>query len=381
MRIGINLLALLPNQSGGIEFYARNLIAALEQIDRDNEYFLFTNLDNHDSFCPASTRFSRLRLSVHARPQWKRIAYEQLRLPFLACSLRLDVLHSPTYTWPVLAQVPGVVTICDMLYLHYPESIERTKLAFWQVFIPWSVRRCRRVLTISNHAGRDIVTGLGIPAEKVVVTPLAVDHSLVQGGLSLEEIDTRLAKYGIQKPYLLYVGGVGRHKNAQILVRALAELRQHPPATGLRVVITGNDYGARREISAVAEGLGLQERVCLPGYIAREDLPAVYQGASVYVSPSLFEGFGLTALEAMAYGVPTIVSDRASLPEVAGDASLVVDPTDASAVANAVLRVMTDRATRNRLVDCGHKRVEHYSWRETARLTLKSYAEAARIAL
>jgi len=378
LRIGINLLALYPMVSGGMEFYIRNLLDALFKIDRSNQYVLFTNQDNHCTFADGQPNVQWVLCGIGARPQWKRIAWEQLILPLFAKKYSLDLLHSPTYTWPVSSGVPGVVTIHDMLYRVHPELIPRTKVTFWRVFVPWSARRCHKILTSSESSKRDIVRYLGVPSEKVTVTPLALDRRLDTGKQpSADEIEGVCAKYTIRRPYLLDVGGVGRHKNPVSLVKALAILRGRTATKELTLVITGNDYGSAGEIRSCAYSSGLEEAVCLPGYVAREDLPALYAGAFAYVTPSMFEGFGLTVLEAMAFCTPVVVSDRASLSEVAGDAALTVDPGRPDLIADAIYRIAMDPVLRQDLINRGQRRVEEFSWERTARLTLEAYREAS----
>ena len=381
MRIGINLLAVLPRFSGGIEFYIRNLLIALADIDTENQYYLFTNRDNHELFDAGRPNFQRIQVDTRARPQVSRIAWEQFYLPYLSARLHLDVLHSPTYTWPVLCNVPGVVTICDMLYQIYPETIDRGKLLFWRIFIPWSVKRCRKILTISERSKLDIVRGLPVTPDQVVVTPLALEVQFAHARPPAEEDVRRVCtKYGLCRPYILDVGGIGNHKNALTLVRALAVVRQkYPEMATLSLTITGNNYGAKEQILRAAEELKLSDLVFLPGYVAREDLPALYRGAVVYASPSYFEGFGLTLLEAMAFGIPVITSNCSSLPEVAGDAALIVDPDDSMQMAEAIHTLLANPEYRNKMISRGYCRVKAFSWEQTARLTLKAYHSAVEV--
>ena len=377
MRIGINLLAFLPGVSGGIEFYVHNLLVALARLDAVSEYYLLTNRDNHDVFVIEQHNFHQVRMNVGARPQATRILWEQFYLPFVAHRLRLNVLHSPSYTFPVLASVPGVVSICDMLYEVYPESIGQPKLAFWRVFVPWSARRCCKVLTISEYSKRDIIRFLGLPDDKIVVTPLALDRVLAQTETpdAAQTVET-LARYGIRCPFILSVGGLGLHKNAVALVKALAEVRERPAASGLTMVITGNDYGARTEVESAVQALGLADAVVLPGYVSRDDLPVLYREAVVYASASYFEGFGLTLLEAMTYGTPVVTSDRCSLPEVAGDAAIVVAPDDVLGFADGFYRLLTDVSYRVEMSERGRRQVQNFSWDRTAELTLQAYHAA-----
>jgi glycosyltransferase involved in cell wall biosynthesis len=378
MRIGINLLALYPNISGGIEFYIRNLLDVLFEIDRSNEYVLFTNQDNHCTFAYKWPNVKNVLCGVSARPQWKRIAWEQCFLPSCAKKYRLDLLHSPTYTWPVRARIPGVVSILDMLYCVHPDSISQMKLAFWRVFVPWSARRCCKILTISESSKQDIVRYLGVSPEKVVVTPLALDRLLDVGNQpAAEEIKGICAKYRIRKPYLLHVGGVGKHKNPQVLVKALAILRERAGTEEMTLVITGNDYGPAEGIRSHAISYGLDGFVHLPGYVARQELPSLYAGAFAYVTPSMFEGFGLTVLEAMAFCTPVVISDRASLPEVAGHAALTADPERPDRIADAIYRIAVEPGLRQDLITRGKRRIKEFSWKRTAQLTLETYRQVA----
>lgn len=379
MNIGIDLLAFSPNRSGGIEFYIRNLLFSLAQIDDENQYYLFTNYDNHAIFDLNRPNFHRINIKTHARPQIWRIGWEQIYLPIAAKKFSLDVLHSPSYTYPVLSKVPGVLTICDMLYKVRPRSIGFLRLIFWNVFIPLSIYRCKKILTISDYSKRDIVRFLNIEPQKIAVTPLALDNRLNCSIQKTEQVILQAcSKYGIRRPYILNVGGVGEHKNSISLVRALANLNHRSADKTLNLIITGNDYGGKREIESEALRLGVSGCVYLTGYVPREDLPALYSGAEVYVSPSYLEGFGLTVLEAMNFGTPVIISDRGALPEVGGGAVLVVSPEDYEQIADAINTVVSNAKVKEELIRLGFSRVKDFSWERTARLTLEAYREAAK---
>lgn len=377
LNIGINLAGLLPGVSGGIEFYIRNLLDALGKIDAENQYLLFTNRDNHHTFDSNNHNFKRILCNLSGYTKVRRVAWEQFFSPFTLKKYRLDLLHSPTYTWPVASKIPGVVSILDMLYYVYPEFIPQPKLSFLRVLVPWSARRCRKVLTISESSKRDIVRFLGISPEKVTVTPLALDRRLDIGRVPTEvEIEKVCSKFGIRRPYILNVGAVGNNKNPFALLDALEILHEKFSMNNLSLVISGNDYGAASGIWSRVAASGLRDFVCLPGYVPSEYLPALYAGALAYVSPSFFEGFGLTLLEAMAFGTPVVTSDRGSLPEVAGEAALFVNPDRPDQIADSVFQVATTPEIRKDLVDRGRQRVLEFSWERTARLTLEAYLEA-----
>jgi glycosyltransferase involved in cell wall biosynthesis len=354
------------------------LVRSLTEINRGDEYYLFTNVANHESFGPDSSNVRRVLCSVGPAGRMARVIFEQLYLPSRVSGCGIDVLHSPFYTWPLRCVQPGVVTICDMLYKVYPQWIGQPKLTFWRIFVPQAARRCRRIVTISENSKRDIVRFLRVPVEKVVVTPLAADGEFTaDDGPCNGEVERIRRVYDVDSPYVLSVGGVGAHKNSVALVHAFDRYRRRGGSPRLALVITGQDYGARRDIEAAVASLGLGKRVRLIGYVPRRDLPALYRGASLYVSVSFFEGFGLTPLEAMTCGVPVIVSNRAALPEVVGKAGLTIEPEDVDGLAEMIKQVMTDDELRNRLRIDGINRAKEFTWERTALRTLEAYRAAA----
>lgn len=377
MRVGINLLALVPSVNGGVEVYVRNLLQGLTEDHTDNEYYLFTNRASEGSFEISDARFHKISVGVRGDRRPSRVLWEQVYLPMAARRAKLDVLHSPSYTWPILSEVPGVVTVHDMLYATYPEYVAQPKLTFWRLLVPWSTRKCRRIITVSENSKRDILRYLGVPAEKVVVTPEALDCRFRDVSLDLGRVRQVLTKYNLEPPYILNVGGCAAHKNAAVLIKALTEVRSLPGTERLSLAIVGKDNGARGHLERLSQSLGLRSVVTFTGYVSDDDLPHLYRGAALYASPSYFEGFGLTVLEAMASGIPVMVSNRGSLPEVVGEAALIVDPDRREDVVSGLNRVASDSRLRDDLVRKARARLASYSWRQATRLTLKAYQETA----
>src|SRR5207247_1217092 len=198
---------------------------------------------------------------------------------------------------------------------------------------------------------------------KVIVTHLALDQGF-ENALPVDGdgVSVVCRKYSIRRPYVLSVGAIGGHKNPRCLIEALTLLRRRSGTETTSLVLTGNDYGAKQEIIAAARALNVDGSVNMPGYIARHDLPALYKGALSYVSLSLYEGFGLTLLEAMACGVPVVASNQASLPEVAGDAVALVSPHNAAQVADALYELAMNDKYREELILRGYSRVKDFSW-------------------
>lgn len=377
MRIGLNLLPLAPDRSGGTEWYARSLVRSLRDICQGDQLYLFTNRESHESFGPDSADVRRILCPVAAASRAGRVVFEQVHLPRLTEELSIDVLHSPFYTWPLRCARPGVVTICDMLYKVYPHWVGQPRLTFWRVFVPQAAKRCKRIVTLSENSKRDIVRFLRVAPQKVVVTPLAADSefSTVRAP-SASEVERVRRLYDIEGPYVLSVGGMRPHKNTSALLRAFQRYGRKANATRLTLVVTGRDYGAQNDVEAEIASSGFSDHVRVLGYVPRADLPALYRGALFYVSVSFFEGFGLTALEAMSCGTPVIVSKRGSLPEVVGDAGITVEPDDVDGLTGAIARVTSDGELRSRLSGEGVVRAKEFSWRRTAQETLEAYRAA-----
>jgi alpha-1,3-rhamnosyl/mannosyltransferase len=220
---------------------------------------------------------------------------------------------------------------------------------------------------------------LGVDPAKVIVTPLGVDEQIKQSRPTQDAVDRVCAIYGVRRPYILTVGGLGPHKNLLGAVRALSVLHRVRETKELTLVIAGRDYGSRREIENAVASLSLNGSVAIAGYVTRDHLTALYAGALVYVSPSHYEGFGLTVLEAMAMGVPVVASRKGSLPEVAGHAALFVEPDDTRGLVESVGRVISEPPLRASLVAAGYRRSEEFSWKRTAELTRRCYYDAANV--
>jgi glycosyltransferase involved in cell wall biosynthesis len=373
MRLGINAQLCSPSSSyrnAGISQYIRHLVNALGQLDRAPEMHLFLPGNNLDEF-PSCFR-------VH-RSSWKserparRIAWEQIVLPFLAKKYRLDILHSPMHVLPGVCPVRSVVTVLDLAFMRYPETFPRLQREYLEFATKRAVRKANAVITISENTRRDVVETFGVPESRVFTTPLGVDESFVPASsTSIEEIRRR---YGIQETSVLYVGTLEPRKNIPTLVGAFSRVRKElGPACQL--VLAGGKGWFYQEVFRLIENLGLSDSVRFVGYVPREDLPALFGAASLFVYPSLYEGFGLPPLEAMACGCPVIVSDAASLPEVCGDAALYCDPHSPEDIADKITSLMSDDALRGKLRQAGFERAAMYTWDNCARLTVKVLEEA-----
>jgi glycosyltransferase involved in cell wall biosynthesis len=369
-RIGIDLTS-LPGVKGGVAFYLDGLMEGLQRIDAHNDYCLMMRENQQYDLLRGAPNFRAVRIGLSSRPS--RLAWEQTGLPRLARDLRLDVLHSPHYTRP-LRKLPcaSVVGIMDLTFFELPEYHTLLKRTFFRAMIPAAARRADRIITISNSTRNDAIKWLGLDAARIDVTPLAVSPDY-RADVPPASIGQVRARYGLPASYVLYVGRLEPRKNLPRLVDAYEKLVRRSPAAP-RLVLAGAPGWHWRETEASIRRLGSTVKTL--GYVPEVDLPALYAGAVVFLYPSLYEGFGIPVLEALACGVPTITSSRSATAEVAGDAAELVDPHDADDIARALSRLLEDPARREELRRRGLARAAEYSWDRTAALTRDSYLRA-----
>lgn len=282
----------------------------------------------------------------------------------------IDIYHSTNFVTPPLRKARGVVTIYDLIML-FPEFCvplyPREELKRY-------IDRADSIIAISEHTKRDIINFFGVPEEKVRVILLAADDRF-RCIADNEAIQKVLERFGIEGEYILYTGPMELRKNVPTLVRAFAILKAEKRIPH-RLVLSGNKGGGLYdEITEIIRTLGLEKDVIFTGYVSDEDLPYLYNGASVFAFPSFYEGFGLPPLEAMACGCPVVTSNTSSLPEVVGDAGLMVDPDRPEELAEAMGRILEDSGLRSELRERGLRRAAEFSWRRCAEETLAVYRE------
>lgn len=357
MRVGLNLLYLIPGVVGGTETYARGLLTGLAAVGREHDYIVFTNEEAEEWPLPAG--FRRVVCPVQAMHRERRYAFEQLRLPAWARAEQLDVLHSLGYVAPLLAPCPSVVTIPDLNTVAFGSQLSPPKRMVLGAFTRWSAGRADHVLTISSFSKDRICEVLGVPRERVTVTLLASDPR--------EPAGDRVSVSG-ERPYFVAFSSASPNKNIPFLLEAFAKAR----ALGLEhdLVLVGH---------RPASGFGrVPAGVRFTGWLPDDRRDAVVAAADALVFPSLYEGFGLPVLEAMALGVPVLASDRASLPEVGGDAASYFDPTSSEELSRRLAWLARDGAARAALRAAGYENVKRFSWEKTALRTLDAYETAVR---
>ena len=366
MRIGLDL-RLHAYAPGGISRYARRLARALAELcGPEEELVLLPHRRDRQSF-PVADGVGWHVLWTPPHHRWERWTLGAELLP-----LRLDIFHATDFIPPAWGARHMVITVHDLNFLLYPQYLLPEARRYYNGQIAWAVHRADAIVADSYATQRDLVRLLDADPQRITVAHLAADERFRV--LSESEVDAVLHHYGLSRGYLLFVGVWEPRKNLPGLLEALALLRGQ--GIDVPLVIVGRAGWLYEEIFSKVEALGLASAVRFLERVPVEDLVALYNGAAALVMPSFYEGFGLPVLEAMQSGTPVIVSDRASLPEIVGEAGLVIDPLDPQAIAQACERLLLDRALRERLCKAGLQRARTFSWQHTAQQTLAAYRAA-----
>lgn len=376
MRIGIDVTAAIT-QGGGIGRYTRELIQALVYVDPDNEYHFFS------AKRPKSLPVKKLVPSasnVHYHPapigeRWLyRIWYRlRLGLPVQWMTGRLDLFHSPDFVLPpVSSGIPTLLTVHDLSFIHFPETFPVALVEYLNDVVPWSIGRATHILADSQSTKQDLMNIWQVPAGKITVLYSGVNE-IFQPVNDEAKLTAVRRKYSLENfPYLLSVGTVQPRKNYQMLIRAFAPIAQSQPH---HLVIAGGKGWLEEEMLAEVKRQNLNDRVHFIGFVDDADLPALYSSATLYAMPSLYEGFGLPLLEAMACGVPIITTNTSSLPEVVGNTAVQLPPTDESAWTQAIAELLTNPSRRAHMTAEGFRRVRQFTWQKSALQLLQIYRD------
>jgi glycosyltransferase involved in cell wall biosynthesis len=359
-------------RSAGIHTYIHHLLRALPlaaPADWSFTAFVPRGLDTRYHTEAIYPGFWLKGARFDTRAAWRRILWEQLAQPWQLGGL--DLLHATAFVRPVASRIPSVVTVYDLSFLHYPQTLPASRRAYLRAFTHHSVRRARRVLVISGSTGRDLVQHMDVASEKIDVTPLGYDRQRFRP-LRSERVERFRNEQGLPARFWFYLGTLEPRKNLVTLIEAYAQLH---PDDRLPLLLGGGlgwDYAP--VFDAIARH-GLGQEIRHLGFIPSEDLPLWYNAAEAFLYPSLYEGFGLPVLEAMACGTPVVTSNASSLPEVAGDAALLVPATELDAWV-AALSTALEAPWRQAAASAGVARAALFSWAAMADRTLASYVSA-----
>lgn len=371
MRIGIDYTPALRERAG-IGRFTRELVRALSKLDKEHEYVLVRTRDSgtlQGQDWPGNFRICTLPLGQRAAAwMWHRL---HLPLPLDLFTGPLDLFHATDYTLPPLRRGRAIVTVHDLSFLRYPECAPPALVQYLTRAVPKAAQRADLVLVDSFFTKGEIVDLLGLPEENIEVVYGGVGPQFVPGEEG-EATRRVLQQYHLDHPFLLTLGTLEPRKNMAGLLEAYALLRREADLEH-HLLIGGGKGWLYQDIFRQVEQLGLEDTVRFLDYVPEEDLPALLSSAALFVYPSLYEGFGLPPLEAMACGTPVVASNASSLPEVLGDAALMVEPTSAPALASAIYRVLVDDELRGSLVDKGKVRASRFTWAAAAQKLLDLY--------
>src|SRR5574341_684895 len=356
-------------RSAGIHGYIYNTLAYLPGADENLSYIVFVGSGKPPH--PTGARWEIHRSSLPTQHPLVRILWEQLAAPVRLSQTRPHLLHSMAFVLPVLWGGPSVVTVYDLSFLRYPERLSRSRRLYLQWATAASVRRARRVIAISESGRREISELLKVAMERIDVALPGVSENFRP--LPLADVKRFRAETGLPERFILHLGTLEPRKNLGMLLRAYACL---PQRDRVKLVLAGAKGWQTAEISSLIEGRGLAQDVILPGYISHETLPLWYNAADIFVYPSLYEGFGLPLLEAMACGAPVIASNTTSVPEAVGPAGVLLPPDEVGAWADAMSHLLGDRGLRAALAERGRERAKNFTWQNTARQTVAAYHRA-----
>ncbi|MFP4439699.1 MAG: glycosyltransferase family 4 protein [Chloroflexaceae bacterium] len=374
MHIAINAHLLAHTRSfrrAGVSHYIEQLLQHLARVDQTNQYTIFTTrgldaaaLGLPPHFTVQPSRFPTINPRV-------RIPWEQFLAPLILRRQRADLFHGTLNVVPLACPVPSVVTIHDLAFIRFPYTFRSYNRTYLDLATRVSVRRATRILAVSEHTKREVVGLLGVPAERVVVTPNAARaHFRPPAAEALAAFRTR---HRLPEQFVLYVGTLEPRKNLTTLLDAYAQVARR---STVPLLVGGGKGWMYDAVFARLEALGLRDQVHFVGYLDEEELPLWYAAARLFVFPSLYEGFGMPPLEAMACGTPVVTSNSSSLPEVVGDAGLMVAPTDVDALAAAIMRLLNDDFLHADLRERGLRRAQQFAWRTTAERTRDAYGQA-----
>lgn len=371
LRIALNLVYLVPGEVGGMETYARELIPRLAASDGVEVTCLVNREAAAAGGGPWGTVAPMEVVPVRARSRVEWVRGEQQYVPRVAARIGADLVHSLASTAPLWGSVPRVTTIHDLNYLLAGEAHFGLRGLGMRVLVPMSARRSRRVIVDAASTRDELVRHLHVPPGTIDVVPLAAGPP---GDVAPTPAGELRAGLGLgERPVVLSPGAKRPHKNLSGVLDAIALI---PPDDRPALVATGYGTSHEAELRTQAARLGLADTLVMPPWLGQADLEGLYALATIVVFVSRAEGFGLPVLEAMTRGVPVVTSDRSSLPEVAGDAAVLVDPDDPAAIAAAVAALLADPGRRAQLAGAGRTRAAAFSWERTADLTVASYRRA-----
>ncbi len=366
MKILINGLQIGKNNTG-VQYYTKHLYNAIKKINPVSlKVILYKQNTN-----PRSPFFFNLFLSFlsPSKNRLFRILNENYCLPRYLRKHNFYLFHSPNYVLPFFFKTPSIVTVHDLFTFDFPKLCRWKSVMYFKLFLPRSIQKTDKIISVSETVKNDILSRFNIPHDKVVVIPLGVP------AFFRKTINPFfLSKYAITNSYILFVGNIEPKKNLVRLIEAYHKLICEEKISH-QLIIAGKKGWKYKEVFSIVQSLNLQDKVVFTGYVPEHDLPALYSMAELFVFPSVYEGFGIPPLEAMACEIPVLASNTGALPETTGGNCLLVNPYNIDEIAEGIYKLLTDKNLRKSYIEKGKKWVESFTWERTARKTLEVYKQ------
>ncbi|MFH0969641.1 MAG: glycosyltransferase family 1 protein [Patescibacteria group bacterium] len=369
MRIGIDA-RFFGTIGKGLGRYTQKLIENLEKISvgNENQFFIFLRKENFDEYQPKNKNFHK----ILADYQWYTIS-EQVNMPKTLNKYNLDLVHFPHFNVPLFYEKPFIITIHDLILLHFPTIKATTinpifywiKFLAYKLVISFAIKRAKRIIAVSNFTKKDILKYYQVPSEKIAVTHEACDQ--INDSLNPDNQNKILEKYGIIKPYALYVGNAYPHKNLEALVLAFKEIS----GKDLNLVLVGKEDYFYKKLKDLAGG----KNIIFTDFVPDDELDAIYKNSLFYIFPSLYEGFGLPPLEAMSRKIPVASSNHDCMKEILGESAYYFNARKKENINKAILELYKNGELRKKLSEKGYEWAKKYSWEKMAKETLRIYAE------
>jgi glycosyltransferase involved in cell wall biosynthesis len=370
MRIGINLLYLIPGVVGGTETYAAGLLKGLAEIDQTDEFVVYVNKESKDWPLPSGSNFVRVVCPLDARKRYRRYFFEQFHLPGLLRKQGIGIVHSLGYISPLIVHCPTIVTIHDLNFRVFGKELSLSRRLALEFFVRQSVLRADRIIAVTEFSRREIIREFNVGVDRIAViheAPRVSNSGLPSKG----RLSGVASKFGITPPYILAFSSLSPNKNIPNLLQAFALARDKYRLPHRLVVVGHLPVGA----GPLINNSQLPEHIIFTGHLDDGSLNCVLADAELLVFPSYYEGFGLPVVEAMAAGVPVACSEKGSLPEVAGSSAVFFDPHSVPDIAEKIAKVAGDPNLQRALRKEGLENVKRFSWKKTATRTLEVYYE------
>lgn len=366
----------LINKPTGVQYYIKNLVNELINQHSKTTFEIFLWGENKH----ITKHFNQEHVAIHNvkffSNKLARIAVENTYLPFYFNKKQFNVFHGPAYVLPYFTPIPSVLTVHDLIAFEHPEFCQDQSVIYFNFFLPRSVKKATKIIAVSQTVKNTIIEKFKISGDKIDVIYLGVSEKF-RNNLKEDYLQEVKNKYKLPSQFFLFVGNIEPKKNLDRLLEAFIKLKRNTDIPH-KLVIVGKPGWKYKSFFNLLSKSNHSEDVVLTNYVCENDLPAIYNLCDVFVFPSLYEGFGIPALEAMACGKAVLISNKGALPEITGNNCLQVDPYSIDEIANGMYNLITDASLKNNLIEKSLKWVKDFTWENTAKRTLKVYEDVCR---